>query len=125
MFLAFSCVALLGGDSSPAAVCCAVASTELFGILRQMTTPKISVIIPTYNRVAMIGRAVRSALKQIREGDEIIVVNDGSTDGTQQALAELRDCITYGTVPNGGAGKARACCKTTFNLLKKKVVAYA
>jgi len=72
-----------------------------------MTTPKISVIIPTYNRVAMIGRAVRSALKQIREGGEIIVVDDGSTDGTQRALAEFRDCITYVTVPNGGAGKAR------------------
>jgi len=72
-----------------------------------MTTPKISVIIPTYNRVAMIGRAVRSALKRIREGDEIIVVDDGSTDGTQQARAEFCDCITYVTVPNGGAGKAR------------------
>ena len=72
-----------------------------------MTTPKISVIIPNYNRAAMIGRAVQSALSQIREGGEIIVVDDGSTDGTQQALAIFRDHITYVRVSNGGAGKAR------------------
>ena len=72
-----------------------------------MRSPKISVIIPTYNRAAMIGRAVRSALQQIREGDEIIVVDDGSTDGTEQALAAFRDRITYLRIPNGGAGKAR------------------
>ena len=72
-----------------------------------MTTQGVSVIVPTYNRAALIGRAVQSALAQIREGDEIIVIDDGSTDGTQQALAPFRDLITYVHVPNGGAGKAR------------------
>ena len=47
----------------------------------------ISVIIPAYNAEKYIGEAIESALNQTRPAAEIIVVDDGSTDGTA-AVAE-------------------------------------
>ncbi len=43
---------------------------------------KVSVVIPTYNRIAYLGRAISSALKQSYPVNEIIVVDNGSTDQT-------------------------------------------
>jgi glycosyltransferase involved in cell wall biosynthesis len=50
---------------------------------------------------------VRSVLAATRDGDEVIVVDDGSTDDTARALAPWRDRIQYVRVRNGGAGAAR------------------
>ena len=44
--------------------------------------PLISVIIPTYNRRGLILRAVDSALSQTEKDIEVIIVDDGSTDGS-------------------------------------------
>jgi hypothetical protein len=52
-------------------------------------TPEISVIIPTYNRRAMVREAIASVLAQRGAHFELIVVDDGSTDGTWDALARL------------------------------------
>ncbi len=51
----------------------------------------ISVIIPTFNRAKLLMEAVRSVLdqKDVPEDVEIIVVDDGSTDNTGEALAAL------------------------------------
>lgn len=46
--------------------------------------PRISVVIPTYNRKPMLLRAVRSALEQSVPPYEIIIVDDGSSDGTRE-----------------------------------------
>ena len=43
---------------------------------------KVSVVIPTYNRVAFLGRAINSVLKQSYPVNEIIVIDNGSTDQT-------------------------------------------
>ncbi|MDX1387628.1 MAG: glycosyltransferase family 2 protein [Acidobacteriota bacterium] len=67
----------------------------------------ISVVIPTYNRRHRVVRAVESALAQCAIGDEVIVVDDGSTDRTGEALERYGRRIRYLRVPNGGAGKAR------------------
>ena len=48
--------------------------------------PKVSIIIPTYNRLPMLKEAVDSALSQNFEDMELIVVDDGSTDGTSEAM---------------------------------------
>jgi glycosyltransferase involved in cell wall biosynthesis len=47
--------------------------------------PSISVIIPVYNRADLIGHTLASLLNQTLPADEIIVVDDGSSDGTQEA----------------------------------------
>lgn len=68
----------------------------------------MSVIIPTYNRRALVERAVRSAVAQTRPVEEIIVVDDGSTDGTGEALqAVFGNRIRYVRQPNAGVAAAR------------------
>ena len=69
---------------------------------------EVSVIIPTYNRRELVARAVRSALAQTRPVEEIIVIDDGSTDGTELSLAtEFGDRIRYVRQENGGVSSAR------------------
>ena len=51
--------------------------------------PLFSVIIPTYDREAFVADAVRSACAQGVDGTEVLVVDDGSTDGTARVLAGL------------------------------------
>ncbi|HEU0118084.1 MAG TPA: glycosyltransferase [Alphaproteobacteria bacterium] len=53
--------------------------------------PDISVIVACYNVANYIERAVRSALDQDGVSVEVIVVNDGSTDGTKDVLAKIND----------------------------------
>src|SRR5438309_1030869 len=75
----------------------------------QTTRPlSVSVVIPTFNREHLIGRAIASVLPQLTSNDELLVVDDGSTDNTRTAVAEFRDeRIRYIRQPNQGAGAAR------------------
>ena len=71
--------------------------------------PRVSVIIPTYNRVDVLRRAIDSVLAQTEEDFELLVVDDGSTDDTQAFLKTYDDprvrSICFGT--NRGANVAR------------------
>jgi len=67
----------------------------------------ISTIIPTYNRAHLIARALESVLSQCRPEDEVIVVDDGSTDNTPQVLQPYSDRIRCARMENSGAGRAR------------------
>lgn len=48
--------------------------------------PIVSVIIPTYNRAALVQRAIESVLAQTHDGVEVIVIDDGSSDGSAERL---------------------------------------
>jgi hypothetical protein len=67
----------------------------------------VSTVIPTYNRAHFVRRAVDSALAQSRPEDEVIVVDDGSTDNTAAVLAPYGDRIKCVRTANGGGGAAR------------------
>src|SRR3954471_12069218 len=70
--------------------------------------PKVSIVITAYNVGRFIAECVESALGQDWPGErlEVIVVNDGSTDDTEAALATYRDRIVYIAQPNGGVSAA-------------------
>ncbi len=67
----------------------------------------ISAVIPTYNREKLIARAIRSVLNQSRPPQEIIVVDDGSTDDTRAVVAQFGAAVRYLHQPNGGSAVAR------------------
>jgi glycosyltransferase involved in cell wall biosynthesis len=71
-----------------------------------MPEPVVSVVIPTYNMAGWVTDAVQSALAQTFREYEIIVVDDGSTDDTEAALAPWRDQIRYIRQENMGQSVA-------------------
>ena len=72
---------------------------------------KISIVVPVYNGEAFFEKSLQSLLAQTLEDLEIIIINDGSTDGTQKIIDTYQerypDRIKSRLVENGGAGKAR------------------
>ncbi len=69
---------------------------------------KISVIIPTYNRAKTIEKSVRSVLNQTYSNLEVIVVDDGSEDNTEEVIRAIEDSrLVYYRQNNSGAGAAR------------------
>lgn len=67
-----------------------------------------SIVIPTYNRAPLLQRAIRSCLAQGFRDFEILVVDDGSTDGTRDMVAGLAESrIRYLCQTNAGAACAR------------------
>ena len=72
-----------------------------------MCRPTVSVIIPTYNSGRFVGHAIESVLAQSFDDVELIVVDDGSTDGTVARVRAYGDKVKYVTRPNGGPGAAR------------------
>jgi teichuronic acid biosynthesis glycosyltransferase TuaG len=67
--------------------------------------PIISIIIPVYNCEKYIRQSVESALKQTYHSFEVIVVDDGSTDGTLDIITEYEN-VTVLIKPNGGTASA-------------------
>lgn len=68
--------------------------------------PFVSVIIPTFNRVELLKETVQSVRDQTFRDFEIIVVNDGSSDGTAQWLSEQKDLRAV-THANSGIAASR------------------
>jgi glycosyltransferase involved in cell wall biosynthesis len=68
--------------------------------------PLISVIIPTFNRINVVGNAIKSVLEQTYPNIEIIVVDDGSTDKTEELIQNFSQ-VTYIKKTNGGQASAR------------------
>ncbi len=69
--------------------------------------PKVSVIIPTYNRLAFLEEAIGSVLSQDYEDYELIVVDDGSTDGTEDMVGRFAGRMTFIRQDNRGVSCAR------------------
>ena len=67
----------------------------------------VSLIIPTHNRGDLVGGAIESALDQTYQARGVVVVDDGSTDGTQAVLARYADGIRTVRTPNRGCAAAR------------------
>lgn len=74
----------------------------------QVAVPgRVSVVIPAYNAAATIGAAIESCLAQDHPGVEVIVVDDGSTDGTPDVLLGFGNRIVVVAQANAGLAAAR------------------
>lgn len=73
-----------------------------------MHYPLVSVIIPTYNRKESVKEAVQSVLDQNYPKIEVVVIDDGSTDGTTEELVKVfGSAINYFFQENAGVSRAR------------------
>ena len=68
--------------------------------------PHISVLIPTFQRATLVQAAVRSVLEQSFLDFELIVIDDGSSDGTEQALAPYAERLRYERQEHRGVSAA-------------------
>lgn len=84
-----------------------------------MKQPLVSIIIPTYNRVDKVGNAIRSAQQQVYKNIQLIVVDDGSTDGTRELLRDWPG-IEYVYQKNAGQADAR---NTGYAIAKGEFIA--
>lgn len=69
--------------------------------------PKVSILIPCYNAERWVGQAIESALVQTWPNKEVIVVDDGSTDGSREVIESFRDKIRFEFGPNKGGNPCR------------------
>jgi glycosyltransferase involved in cell wall biosynthesis len=69
--------------------------------------PRVSVIIPTYNRADLVGETIQSALDQTYSDYEVIVLDDGSTDNTAEVVAQFGERVNYVYQDNVGETGAR------------------
>ena len=72
-----------------------------------MSSPRISVIIPTFNRAHLLPRSIDSLLSQTLSAHSVVIVDDGSTDGTENLVCEKYPEITYLKQNNHGVSAAR------------------
>jgi len=86
-----------------------------------MANPLISVVIPTYNREHCVRQSLDSVFGQTFKDFEVIVVDDGSTDGTVEILKSYGDRIRLICQKNAGAGAAR---NTAIRVAQGKYVAF-
>jgi glycosyltransferase involved in cell wall biosynthesis len=67
-----------------------------------------SIVIPTYNRADFIGKTVQSVIRQSYSNWELVIIDDGSTDNTEEVVKTINNPrIRYSKVENGERGRAR------------------
>src|SRR5262245_53826716 len=72
-----------------------------------MGDPLVSVVIPAFDAEAFLAETVESVLRQTWRRREVIVVDDGSTDGTPGVVRRFGDAVRYLRQENRGGGAAR------------------
>jgi glycosyltransferase involved in cell wall biosynthesis len=72
-----------------------------------MSRPSVAVVIPAFNAAEVLSDAIDSALRQDPPAEQVVVVDDGSTDGTEAILRRYRGVLESLRQPNRGPSAAR------------------
>jgi glycosyltransferase involved in cell wall biosynthesis len=72
-----------------------------------MSLPKVSILIPCYNAKQWVDQAITSALEQTYASKEVIVIDDGSTDGSLAIIRQFEERIIWRTQTNQGGNATR------------------
>ena len=84
-----------------------------------LSSPVFSIVIPTYNRAHLISKTIESVLHQSFEDFEVLVIDDGSSDNTEEVVSSYSDRrLHYLRKENGERGAAR-----NFGFARSKGVA--
>lgn len=75
-------------------------------MLKRDENPKVTIVIPVYNGEDYVKFAIDSAINQTYKNLEILVVDDGSTDSTEQIVKQYGNKVTYIKKENGGVSTA-------------------
>ncbi len=86
--------------------------------------PTVSVIIPTYNRAHMVGRAIQSVLDQTYQDFELIVVDDASTDNTEEVVKSFNDERLRYIRHNENSGSSVAPRNTGIEIARGEYIAF-
>jgi len=81
----------------------------------------VSVVIPTFNRAGLVGRAIESVLAQTWQQIEIVVVDDGSTDATKTVVEQYGPRVRYVRQDNAGVAAAR---NAGVRLAREELIAF-
>ncbi|HWQ42964.1 MAG TPA: glycosyltransferase [Desulfosporosinus sp.] len=71
-----------------------------------MLSPKVSVVVPTYNHARYLPYALESIINQSYPNIEVLVIDDGSKDGTAELVKPYRSKVNYAYKENGGTPSA-------------------
>jgi hypothetical protein len=75
-------------------------------VLAVLSRPLVTILINNYNYAAFVGAAIESALVQTYEPFEVLVVDDGSTDGSREVISRFGNAVRTIYKPNGGQASA-------------------
>src|SRR5450759_1400233 len=83
--------------------------------------PRVSVIVPTFNRARLIRETLDSVLEQTYADYECLVIDDGSSDDTREAIGDLLPRLIYQPISHTGAA---AAYNTGLTLARGEYVAF-
>lgn len=86
--------------------------------------PTVSVIIPTYNRAHLVARAIQSVLNQTYQDFEIIIVDDASTDNTEEVVKSFNDKRVGYMQLNENSGTSAVPRNTAIKTARGKYIAF-
>ena len=96
----------IGSLQKPVLIC--VTARKSAHEKQKLEHPKVSVIMPTYNRADRIGKSIESVLNQTFKNWELIIVSDGSADNTPEVIKKYKDSrIIFLEKKHGGPSLAR------------------
>jgi glycosyltransferase involved in cell wall biosynthesis len=86
-----------------------------------LSRPLVTILINNYNYAAFLGAAIESALRQTHEPLEVLVVDDGSTDGSREVISRFGNAVRAIYKPNGGQASA---FNTGFSKSRGEIVTF-